>query len=189
MSPAKKPHAEVIDLTISDDDDDDEPPRSTSRPSGLGCVSPGVINLDTPTPPHASASRSISNSPATVVLSNPSSQTGSQSPMSSPQPSLSPVSPRVSFSPHPTTTATVVPPLPLSILNPASVSVPPQLSLFPNIVSSSLTPAPSTISLTPNPIPAAPTSAQALANQSLATLNLDALSDREFEEFLQGLSW
>ncbi|XP_041372935.1 E3 SUMO-protein ligase PIAS2-like isoform X3 [Gigantopelta aegis] len=186
VSPPKKPHADVIDLTISDDDDD-EPPRSSSRPSGLGCVSPGVINLDTPTPPHASCSRSISNSPATVVLSNPSSQTGSQSPMSSPQPSLSPVSPRVSFSPHPTTSATGLPPPPLPIL--AHVSVPPPLNMFPGIVSSALSTAPSTVSLTPNPLPPAPTSAQALANQSLATLNLDALSDREFEEFLQGLSW
>ncbi|XP_041372944.1 E3 SUMO-protein ligase PIAS2-like isoform X4 [Gigantopelta aegis] len=35
VSPPKKPHADVIDLTISDDDDD-EPPRSSSRPSGLG---------------------------------------------------------------------------------------------------------------------------------------------------------
>jgi len=126
--PSKK--AAIIDLTMdtSDGDDDDDD-------AVISAPSPGVINLDTPSPaPHA-----VPDSP-NVILSNASSPAGASH---SSNPAGAQNSPK-SESPRPTASET-----------------------------------PTTRASTQSP-------SSALQNQAL---NLEAMSDADFDEFLKGLSW
>lgn len=188
---------DVIDLTLDSSDEDDiqgpstpvtitpGPSHGSDASNSSGCVSPAVINLDAPTPsPIAVSCHSLSASPASMVIS--SSHSASQSPFSSPGPSPVP------------STLSSIPTLTSSAMASTSGAPPPAHSLpqrphssHRNSSSSSFTSG----SLLGAPPPlTTPTGllvpgSGASSHLPIGPINLEALSEQEFEEFLHGLSW
>ena len=164
---------DVIDLTLDSSDEEDEvkpgsdtpvtitpgPSHTSDASSSSGCISPAVINLDAPSP-QALSVHSLSASPTPMVVS--SSHSTSQSPFPSPKPSpvLHTPPPAHSYQPNPN----------LAHRNPAASSyhTPPLGG-----------PPPLMVAGTP----------QHASLGGMAPINLEALSEAEFEEFLHGLSW
>ncbi|KAK7506322.1 hypothetical protein BaRGS_00002434 [Batillaria attramentaria] len=195
-----KKKMEVIDLTLDSSDDEDDkvgastpvtitpgPSHTSDASSSSGCVSPTVINLDAPSPsPHAISCHSLSASPAPMVVS--SSQSTSQSPFSSPGPS-----------PAPSASMSGMPSMPMPS---SSVGIPPPAhtaSFLPNSIpahqnsatsfSNSVLGVPPPLT-TPSGLMVPGAGASGMTQQmSLGPINLEALSEAEFEEFLHGLSW
>lgn len=163
----------MIDLTLDSSDEEDEvkpgsdtpvtitpgPSHTSDASSSSGCISPAVINLDAPSP-QALSVHSLSASPTPMVVS--SSHSTSQSPFPSPKPSpvLHTPPPAHSYQPNPN----------LAHRNPAASSyhTPPLGG-----------PPPLMVAGTP----------QHASLGGMAPINLEALSEAEFEEFLHGLSW
>lgn len=164
---------DVIDLTLDSSDEEDDvkpgsdtpvtitpgPSHTSDASSSSGCISPAVINLDAPSP-QALSVHSLSASPTPMVVS--SSHSTSQSPFPSPRPSPVLQTPPPAHSYQPSTN--------LAHRNPSASSyhTPPLGG-----------PPPLMVAGTP----------QHTGMGGMAPINLEALSEAEFEEFLHGLSW
>ena len=202
---------DVIDLTLdSSDEEDDVTVKSASDVPGVhstgsgpsrkteaGSSSPAVINLDVPSPALSVHSLSASSSPMAVACPS------SQSPFSSPGPSPAPVP--VSHSTVSSSTSSsysmlgAPPPAHTHRHSPrpahqhppstyvGSRGTPPLLAAGPV---PSLHLDSTTVSQASLPVPPAPQeSLTGLHPPGLPPINLEALSETEFEEFLHGLSW
>ncbi|XP_076465072.1 E3 SUMO-protein ligase PIAS2-like isoform X2 [Babylonia areolata] len=175
---------DVIDLTQDTSDEEDEvtvkagggpdtpvtitpgPSHHTSdaNSSSSGCMSPAVINLDAPSP--ALSVHSLSASPAPMTVS--------QSPFSSSSSS---------------STAAPGPPPPAPVLGvpPPAHSYQPLRRTPPTSYHAGNVPP---VAATPLMAPGAPLAPGNLGpNMMMPSINLETLSEAEFEDFLHGLSW
>lgn len=203
VSGSSKQH-EVIDLTLdsSDEEEDDKlgpctpvtitpgPSHTSEASNSSSCVSPTVINLDAPTPsPNAISCHSLSASPAPMVVS--SSQSASQSPFPSPgaSPAPSTVPPLPTIGSFPLMPSATAPPLahaPSYQLNPQPAHRSGPLTSFS---SGSVLGGPPPLTTPTGLLVQGPGTAGLPPHLPMGPINLEALSEAEFEEFLHGLSW
>ena len=165
----------MIDLTLDSSDEEDDvkggsdtpvtitpgPSHTSDASNSSGGMSPAVINLDAPSPAH---SVSTGGSPAPLVM-NPAISRSTRSPYASPGPV--PTSAPILNNPPPAH-AYQPPHPPIAHRNPPST--------FSNFVTNG-----------PPPPPLMVNGPQGLG--AMPPINLEQLSEAEFEEFLHGLQW